>query len=411
LVECFTLHDGRKISCPESRIDEGASYLELPFPSCEKNDIIKFTYRKTSEYPIVNRFWSANPFFFEKSYPIEEISLSLTVPEGLDISYNSSLDLLPELDYSDESVTYLWEKKDVEPYELENHMPPVEDVLSSVSYSSLKSWDEVKSWIEDLFRNATREDKVKRKTNQIIEGLDDEGEKIKVLYEWVRDEIRYEDSELGFLTGYQPHNADEVLKYKFGDCKDKAVLLASLLESAGIRAYPALVSWGDVDKQIPNPNEFYHVIVYVPDVDGGLWFDAACEICPLGYIPPSEQDVEVLVLSSLSVDFTRTPVFDVDVTTVTNVNYSIDLSAEGDAQVFILYQTTGLNALSLRDGLEDAIDDEDIKDAVGFIVGGVCSDFDYVSPGLTDLSDYVIQLRLKVECNHFATKSDDNLVY
>jgi len=44
------------------------------------------------------------------------------------------------------------------------------------------------------------------------------------------------------LGGYSPHAASETLKNEYGDPKDKHTLLQALLEAAGIRAFPALVS-------------------------------------------------------------------------------------------------------------------------------------------------------------------------
>lgn len=58
----------------------------------------------------------------------------------------------------------------------------------------------------------------------------DHEEEIKVLYRFVRDRIRYVRDVRGVET---LHTADRILENKQGDCDDKSILLASLLESLG----------------------------------------------------------------------------------------------------------------------------------------------------------------------------------
>lgn len=60
----------------------------------------------------------------------------------------------------------------------------------------------------------------------------DREEEIKVLYCFVRDRIRYVRDVRGVET---LHTADRILENKQGDCDDKSILLASLLESLGFQ--------------------------------------------------------------------------------------------------------------------------------------------------------------------------------
>ena len=65
-------------------------------------------------------------------------------------------------------------------------------------------------------------------------------------------EFRYIGIAFG-VERYQPHFAAEVLANQYGDCKDKHTLLASLLNAAGIKAYPALISTErDIDAEMPS---------------------------------------------------------------------------------------------------------------------------------------------------------------
>ncbi len=92
---------------------------------------------------------------------------------------------------------------------------------------------------------------------------------------WVQDDVRYFGIELGDAS-HIPHQPAEVMRRRYGDCKDKTLLLVSLLQARGIRAWPALVSRADgagIDGMLPSPSVFDHVIA-VAVIDGAeIWID------------------------------------------------------------------------------------------------------------------------------------------
>ena len=91
----------------------------------------------------------------------------------------------------------------------------------------------------------------------------------------VQDEVRYFGAEIGDNT-HRPAAPAETWNRRFGDCKDKAYLLATLLQRMGIDAVPALVSTSRgkaVKDFVPSASVFNHVIVRAM-VDGRtLWVD------------------------------------------------------------------------------------------------------------------------------------------
>jgi transglutaminase-like putative cysteine protease len=89
------------------------------------------------------------------------------------------------------------------------------------------------------------------------------------VYDWVAANIRYVAVYLDPNDGYVPHDAAEVLRQGYGDCKDHAVLMQALLASLGVRAEAALVDWGRRMRDLPlwQPGQFNHAIVYLPDYD------------------------------------------------------------------------------------------------------------------------------------------------
>lgn len=70
---------------------------------------------------------------------------------------------------------------------------------------------------------------------KIIANNTNDVDKIKAIYYWVQDKIRYIAYEDGY-SGYIPASAQEVLANKYGDCKGMANLLTELLKLAGYDA-------------------------------------------------------------------------------------------------------------------------------------------------------------------------------
>lgn len=92
--------------------------------------------------------------------------------------------------------------------------------------------------------------------------------------------MRYVFAHVG-RGGYEPHDAAEVLRNGYGDCKDQSVLAVMLLRKLGIDAAPALIvtrGRGLPDMQIPGVS-FDHMIVHIPAQNGlqEIWMDTTGE--------------------------------------------------------------------------------------------------------------------------------------
>src|SRR5690242_9074625 len=91
-------------------------------------------------------------------------------------------------------------------------------------------------------------DKLQKQLTQITQGKTTDADKIKAIYYWVQDNIRYIAYEDGY-SGYIPASAQEVLSKKYGDCKGMANLLTEFLKLAG---YDAHFTWIGT-RSIPYP--------------------------------------------------------------------------------------------------------------------------------------------------------------
>jgi hypothetical protein len=102
---------------------------------------------------------------------------------------------------------------------------------------------------------------------RLTAGAATEEEKLGRIARFLQGDVRYVAIELG-IGGYQPHAADEVLKNRYGDCKDKVCLLLSLLNAAGIPGEPALVRTSNdrfLDTALVDLGQFNHMIARTAD--------------------------------------------------------------------------------------------------------------------------------------------------
>jgi transglutaminase-like putative cysteine protease len=120
--------------------------------------------------------------------------------------------------------------------------------------------------------------------------------------------IRYTGIELG-EGSFVPRSPAETLGRRFGDCKDKSVLLVAALRALDIPAYVALLAAGederDVDPALPGFGAFDHAIVYVPGTPA-IWIDPTDPYARLGELPASDQGRYALVAAPGVAALTRT---------------------------------------------------------------------------------------------------------
>ncbi len=87
-------------------------------------------------------------------------------------------------------------------------------------------------------------------------------ENIKNVFYWVQEHIRYIAIEDG-LGGFIPRGPNITLNNKYGDCKDKATLINSLLTHSGIEAHHAWIGTRDIPyryEELPTPQVDNHMI-------------------------------------------------------------------------------------------------------------------------------------------------------
>jgi tetratricopeptide (TPR) repeat protein len=172
-----------------------------------------------------------------------------------------------------------------------------EGKLPSVAWTNFHDWAEVGAWYRDM--EGTRiapDDEVKAKVAELIAGKQTPEEKIRALYGYVGPQVRYIGVAFG-VGRYQPHEAGEVLRNQYGDCKDKHTLLAAMLSAAGFTADAALIGSGvRFNEAVPSPGSFNHVITVVKLDGKPIWLDATAEVAPYRMLTSTIRGKQALVI-------------------------------------------------------------------------------------------------------------------
>lgn len=141
-----------------------------------------------------------------------------------------------------------------------------------IEFSEFQDWGAVAAWAQELFDPVKTESTEFRALVAGINAKDKPEERVVAALEVVQTQVRYFSIALG-ENSHKPAQPDIVLQRRFGDCKDKTLLLIALLKEAGIKSNPVLLSvvrQKGLDKSLPSPLNFDHAIVEA--VIGGQQF-------------------------------------------------------------------------------------------------------------------------------------------
>ena len=121
--------------------------------------------------------------------------------------------------------------------------------------------------------------------------------KIKNIIDYLQQNITYKAIEFG-IRGRMPNRGEKTIELRYGDCKDHAVLLADLLNAININANIVLANLStEVLPLYPSLDQFNHMIVYLPDTQGGIYIDATDKDMDLiGKAPAGLAAENVLIL-------------------------------------------------------------------------------------------------------------------
>jgi tetratricopeptide (TPR) repeat protein len=284
--------------------------------SLRPGDVLEFSVVTTIHTALApGQFWSE--YEFEEDAVVLEEQLELDLPAGRSVT----LKVRPGLEVGPKEINgrriYRWmqsqlknssERKVAAEAELKAKRETEKPAVSAVRLTTFQTWEEVGRWyaaLEAPQRVPTPE--IRKKAAELTANRQTDVEKLEALYDYVSTNFRYVSLSLG-VGRYQPRPAGAVLQEQYGDCKDKHILLASLIEASGLNASAVLINTdAKIDVAFPSPSQFNHVITLTAAGGKEVWVDTTSEVAPFQLLVATLRNKQGLVADTAKPRLQVTP--------------------------------------------------------------------------------------------------------
>ena len=252
----------------ENRIYDGERTALLFLRDVRPGDVIDYAWSLDGANPILDGRYTGN-YDLSSGVPTRRMRHRLLWPAGKPLQWRGG-------NPAAQNGALIWEKHNVDALDVEDGLPTWYEPWESIQVSEFATWGEVARWADAMFTlDARSQSEVKALAAKIAAEYPSRDARITAAIRFVQDEIRYLGIEMG-RNSHEPHQPWETLQARWGDCKDKTLLLVALLRELGLEAYPALVNTRlqqRLAEKLPSPFLFDHVIAQVVDRGRTYWVD------------------------------------------------------------------------------------------------------------------------------------------
>lgn len=296
----------------------------------------------------------------------------------------------------------------------ESAMPDWIEFVPTVSASTYSTWNDFASWWWNLTKKECQSSPaIREKVAELTRGKETEAEKIRAVYDFVVTDIRYNAWEFG-VHGYKPYNAATIFERRHGDCKDKAILIKTMLAEAGIESHPVIIYANDrrpiEDLTLPMVNLFNHCIAYVPEKGDrpAMFLDGTARNHPMAVLPDMDRGATVVVVEEGDAKI-RTVPFPKAEENVDRLELSVELAADGSAKGTALFRPVGRYDVQFREffGSEKGAQKENLERMLAQSLGKVTVT-ELTTSDLQDLA-VPVELRAKIEIERLAKSKGTDL--
>jgi hypothetical protein len=236
------------------------------FPNVEAGDTMVYTEKRRDKQAIIpGQFMMAN-------YPnllleVGDSQITLNVPKTMSL-HSDSKDMGQTMSSVGDRTVYHWTFSNPASQPPSTSPVPHPDSKPHLRISSVASYDDFAHAYAPLaLDKIVATPAIQKQADTITAGIVEPRAQAQAIYDWVSRHVRYVAIELG-AGGFVPHDPDWTLTNAYGDCKDQAVLFASLLKAKNISAELVLIGTQPRYQfaAIPVMSDFNHMIVWLPSL-------------------------------------------------------------------------------------------------------------------------------------------------
>jgi hypothetical protein len=382
-------------------------YLQIPAP--DPGNIVGYEIEQEERPYVYESDWDV-----QEMIPVREARFVLHLPPG----WEYKAVWVNHADVPSTSVgnnQFQWVVSDLKAVKHEEGMPPwralgarmVVTILpagGAAQSKGFQNWRDVGLWYTDLLRG--RRDPspaISQKVAELTASKPTQLGKISSVAKFMQNDIRYVGIELG-IGGWQPHAATDVYTRRYGDCKDKATLMAAMLQQLGVDSYHVVINTqrGAVEASTPAQfGTFNHAILAVklppgvndaslvaifqhPKLGTLLFFDPTDEITPFGQLRGALQANYALVVTPDGGELTKLPQLP-SVTNAINRHGTFTLAPNGILSGDVSELRVGDRAAEERARLKSVSKSEDRVKPIESILAGSLSSFHVTKASISNL--------------------------
>ncbi len=395
----------------------------LTVSGADVGSVVGFEYEQKLRPYIFQMTWD-----FQLREPVEHTRYELHLPSGWE--YRADWINHAAGDPSEQNGSYVWQLDDIPRIEEEYSRPPYRALAGRmvvtlfserVKNQTYRTWNDFGVWYGQLTAGVREPSpELQRKVQELAPASLPLLDRIRALARFAQRDVRYAAIEIG-IGGLKPHPASEIFAHRYGDCKDKATVLGSMLSQIGVKSYYVLVHTdrGIFTEKSPPDMGFNHAIIAIqlPDASFNkplpalyehtklghlLIFDPTQELVPFGQIPYYEQDNFGLLVTEQGGELLHLPLTKPELNRIVRTA-RLNLLADGTLKGEVEEVQSGTEAYIGRSrfGRETVADR---KKALERILGRWVSTFQLDSVDAENLDDIDrdLVLRYKFTAEHYA---------
>ncbi len=330
-------------------------------PALKPGDLVDVEYRVDQSTPGVfgEYFGTRHEFYpdiFDGFVPTRRAELVVLSPKDLPIHVTERRTEGMERSQTvgaDGMQVLSWVARDLQRPAMQGGMPARKEIAPVVDLTTFKDWNAFATWwyafIEKEFVSSPA---MKAKVAELTEGLTTEQEKVTAIARFCGQEIRYNAWPFG-THGYEPFSAATIFERRFGDCKDKSILMKTMLAEIGVKADPVLINaeYNRADEPLDSAmvGLFNHCIAYLPATADrpGYYLDATADRNPVDYLRTDDQGARVLHVTPQGGEVHDIP-YAAPAQNTMHRTYVVTLDAQGGGTVSMEDDSNGSYGVNLR---------------------------------------------------------------
>lgn len=344
-------------------------------PGVEVGSVIEYKYKFRTEY-----LTNLEPWYFQNSaYTLySKLSIILYPQYSYTVFYQN---VYGEDAHPVEEEMYLlsagkkkvkrftWFLENLKPIRKEPYMRALNDYRMAIFfqlleykspytyYKFIKTWDDLAEKISKSYADYLKQDdELKKVAQQLVGDTLDEETQIKVLYNYVRDEIETDWT----YSRYPREKPKKVYKNKKGRLTEKNFLLINLLRQVGLQAKPMLISTrshGRIKSKWPQLDQFNLVVAYVKAGYKTYILDTSQKYCPFGTLPSYDIVEQGFLVTGKTGKIINIP--QPKQINMISYNTSAELNDVGDLKAECTIRYEGYRAITKREILEKKDDKQE----------------------------------------------------